>query len=308
MKYIFPRGLHSGDTLGIVAPSSALADDSIESGLAFLHSLGYTTKCYPSVYAADGYLAGSDAVRANDINAAFADDEVAGIVCLRGGYGATRLLPLLDYDRIGAHPKLFIGFSDITALHTVLQQRCHMATIHGAMVMSLGRAPTPYTIAQFTQGLADPWHTGVPDLPPSCTLETIVPGDVSGPLCGGNLMLLSVTTGTTYGLDGSDGILLLEEIGEEAYSLDRMLRQLEQSGLIDRVQGILFGEFTKCMPVEAQPYEFTVKDVVTQYARRWGKPALWGFPAGHGRDNAWLPLGQNVHLHLTRHQADVIIQ
>jgi muramoyltetrapeptide carboxypeptidase len=208
MKYIFPRGLHSGDTLGIVAPSSALADDSIESGLAFLHSLGYTTKCYPSVYAADGYLAGSDAVRANDINAAFADDEVAGIVCLRGGYGATRLLPLLDYDRIGAHPKLFIGFSDITALHTVLQQRCHMATIHGAMVMSLGRAPTPYTIAQFTQGLADPWHTGVPDLPPSCTLETIVPGDVSGPLCGGNLMLLSVTTGTTYGLDGSDGILL----------------------------------------------------------------------------------------------------
>jgi muramoyltetrapeptide carboxypeptidase len=308
MKYVFPHGISPGDTIGIVAPSSALSDDSMESGIDFLHSIGYQTRCYPSVTAGYGYLAGTDELRAGDINAAFADDDIDAVVCLRGGYGATRLLPLLDYDMIKEHAKLFMGFSDITALHTVFQQRCHMASVHGPMVMSLGREPAPYTTAAVIRGLADPWRSGRPDLPSECVLETLVPGDVTGPLCGGNLMLLAVSTGTPYSLDGSGGILLLEEIGEEAYSLDRMLRQLEQSGLISRVQGIIFGEFEKCTPVEKQPHEFTVREIITQYARRWGKPALWGFPAGHGRNNACLPFGRDVHLHLTMEQADVIIQ
>lgn len=294
-----------GQTIGIVAPSAAVADDAIEKGLAVLHDLGYKTMLAPHCRQHWGYFAGTDEERARDIEWAFANEEIDGIVCLRGGYGATRLLPLLDYDLIKAHPKLFVGFSDITALHTAFLQRANLATIHGTMVMSLGRRPVPYTKEAFAQGLQEPYPTGTISLPRPGVLETIVPGEASGPLYGGNLMLLSAMTGTPYALDGKDGILLMEDVGEEAYALDRMLCQLEQSGLINRIKGIIFGEFARCEPTESTPYEFTVKEVVYEYAKRWGKPAVWGFPAGHGDNNAWLPLGVPFSLSLTDTTANV---
>ena len=146
----------------------------------------------------------------------FGDDGVSAVLCLRGGYGAARLLPLLDYDFIAAHPKLFMGFSDITALHTAFQQRCRMATVHCAMAMSLGHTASDYTRKQFAQGLQSPFSARSLSLPEGTVLEPIVPGCVSGPLCGGNMMLLSVLTGTPYELDGTDAVVLLEEIGEDA--------------------------------------------------------------------------------------------
>lgn len=287
----FGKPVLPGQTLGIIAPSAAVADDAMEAGLQVLQELGYHTKIGPSCRRHWGYFAGTDAERASDIEWAFADADVDGIVCLRGGYGATRLLPLLDYERIAAHPKLFVGFSDITALHTAFLQRSHLATVHGTMVVSLGRRPAAYTRDQFAKGLQHPYAAGPIPIPYDCQLETIVPGTVTGPLYGGNLMLLSAMTGTPYGLDGTDGIILIEDVGEEAYALDRMLCQLEQSGLVGRAKGFMFGEFARCEPTEPEPYEFTVRDVVYQYAKRWGKPAVWGFPAGHGDNNAWLPLG-----------------
>ena len=304
--YRLGKPLCPGDTIGVVAPSSALAEDTLEQGLAILHGLGYHTKLGLSVGAHWGYLAGTDAARAADIRAAFADNEVDGIICLRGGYGATRLLPLLDYECIAAHPKLFVGFSDITALHTVLLQRCHLAPVHSMMVMPLGRGASDYTVRQFAAGLQDPYQDGAYELPPGCRLETIIPGMAEGILCGGNMMLLAAMTGTPYALDGTGAILLLEEVGEEAYALDRMLCQLEQSGLIERAAGIIFGEFSGCTPVEAAPYEFTVRDVIYEYAARWQKPAVCGFPAGHGADNAWLPFGRSVRLSLMADKADVV--
>lgn len=287
----FGKPVLPGQTLGIIAPSAAVADEAMDTGLQVLHELGYHTKIGPSCRRHWGYFAGTDEERASDIEWAFADDDVDGIVCLRGGYGATRLLPLLNYERIAAHPKLFVGFSDITALHTAFVQRCHLATVHGTMVVSLGRRPAAYTRDQFARGLQQPYAKGPVVLPADCQLETIVPGTVTGPLYGGNLMLLSAMTGTPYALDGTEGIIFIEDVGEEAYALDRMLCQLEQSGLVGRAKGFIFGEFDRCEPIEAAPYEFTVKDVIYQYAKRWGKPAVWGFPAGHGDNNAWLPLG-----------------
>lgn len=290
------KPVRPGDTLGIVGPASTLGDHDIEPGLAVLHEMGYRTKLGKSATAHWGYLAGDDALRAQDIMDMFADDDVDGIICLRGGYGATRLLPLLDYDVIAAHPKLFIGFSDITALHTMFLQRCHFMPIHGTMVMSLGRKATDYTKEALVKGLANPYPVGRVGIPTGWHVESIVPGDVTGTLCGGNLMLLAATAGTPYALGVDDTILLIEEIGEEAYSLDRMLCQLEQSGLIDRAKGIVFGEFTRCRPEAEAPYEFTPRDVIYQYAARWGKPAIWGFPAGHDADNTWLPLGMKARL------------
>ena len=290
------KAVHPGDTLGIAAPSSALGEQSLEQGLAVLHALGYKTKLGKSTAAHWGYLAGDDALRAQDITDMFADDDVDGIICLRGGYGATRLLPLLDYKTIAAHPKLFVGFSDITALHTVFLQRCRFMPIHGTMVMSLGRNASAYTKTCLAQGLANPYQPGRISLPAGGQMEAIVSGDVTGTLCGGNLTLLAATAGTPYALQIEDAILLIEEIGEEAYSLDRMLCQLEEAGMIAKAKGIIFGEFTRCEPNEPASYEFTSREIVYQYAKRWGKPAVWGFPAGHGTDNTWLPLGMKARL------------
>lgn len=306
MNYTLAKALPPGSTIGVVAPSSTIGDYKVEPNVAILESMGYKVKLGKSAQASWGYLAGDDALRAADLQAAFLDDEIDGIVCLRGGYGATRILPFLNYEAIAAHPKVFVGFSDITALHTMFLQRCHMATIHGPMVMSLQKA-SDYTKEYLARGLADPFAAGPVLLPPEGRLETIVPGDVTGTLCGGNLMLLAVTEGTPYSLDIENMILLIEETSEPVYSLDRLLCQLEQSGLIRRAKGIIFGEFTRCEPVEPAPYEFTVQDIIYQYARKWGKPAICGFPAGHGADNLWLPLGRPVRLHCTDTAADVEI-
>lgn len=290
------KAVYPGDTLGIVGPSSTLGDHGLEKGLAVLHQLGYKTKLGASATAHWGYLAGTDELRARDIANMFADDDVDGIICLRGGYGATRLLPLLDYQTIAVHPKVFIGFSDITALHTVFLQRCHFMPIHGTMVMSLGRHASAYTTDCLAKGLANPYPLGKIPMPSGWHMETIIPGDVTGTVCGGNLMLLAAAAGTPYALQIPDAILLIEEVGEEAYSLDRMLCQLEESGIIAHAKGIIFGEFTRCEPTEPAPYEFTSRDIIYQYAKRWNKPAVWGFPAGHGTDNTWLPLGMKTHL------------
>lgn len=299
----FGKPVLPGQTIGIIAPSTTIEEYSMEEGLQVLHDLGYKTKLAPHVQSHWGYLAGTDEERARDIEWAFAAEDVDAVVCLRGGYGATRLLPLIQYDIIRAHPKLFVGFSDITALHTAFLQRAGLAPVHGTMVMSLGKKASSYTQEQFARGLQHPYAPGPIPLPEGCMLETIVPGTLTAPLYGGNIMLMAAMAGTPYALDGTDGIILIEEVGEKAYSLDRMLCQLEQSGLAERAKGFLFGEFEKCGPTEPEPYEFTVRDVIYQYARRWGKPAVWGFPAGHGSDNAWLPLGVSVTLQLTETNA-----
>ena len=208
MEYTYAAPLQPGDTIAVVAPSSTLAGADVTKGLVFLRSLGYELKIGKSVSAFDGYLAGPDRLRAADINDAFADDTVKAIVCLRGGYGATRILPLLDYDLIAAHPKLFVGFSDITALHTAFLQRCGFCPIHGTMVMSLGRDASEYTKEQFAYGLQHPYEARELPLPPDCSPKTLVPGAVTGPLVGGNMMLLSVLMGTPYAIDPPAGAIL----------------------------------------------------------------------------------------------------
>lgn len=306
-QYTLGRALQAGDTLGIVAPSAPLDETRFQAGLSFLHSLGFRTQCGRSVRERWGYLAGTDDVRAQDINEFFADPAIDGILCMRGGYGAARLLPLLDFDDIARHPKLFIGFSDITALHTALRQRSHLATIHGAMLTGLGGKATCYTYEQFAEGLANPAMTGPVRLPRGHHLETLVEGEVQGILAGGNMMLISSLIGTPYELDGQGQILFLEEIGEEAYSIDRMLCQFEQSGLIDRIAGLAFGEFTRCHPVRPAEGEWTVREVIGQYVRRWGKPAIWGLPYGHDRHNGWLPLGMPAHLIAGKEEAGLVL-
>ena len=172
--------------------------------------------------------------------------------------------------------------------------------------MSLARKASDYTREELRRGLAHPYASRTLPSAPEMHPETLVPGTATGPLLGGNLMLLSVTLGTPYALRSEGGILCLEEVGEDAYSLDRMLCHIEQAGLIDGVKGSAFGEFYRCNPTEGCTYEWTVDEVIRSYAKKWGKPAVKGLSFGHGADNAWLPLGQTVRLEAETDRAELV--
>jgi len=294
-KILIPPGLQPGATIAIVAPA-APCEAELEGATAVLEQAGYRVRLGKSVGPVTGYLAGEDQLRAADLMDQFKDDSVQAILCLRGGYGCGRLLPLLDFAEIRRHPKLFIGYSDITALHLALQERAALATVHGPMLCNLlpDRRPTKYTTSALLTGLQKPFASGQFQQARGHRLRWLYPpGDkpVSGRIMGGNLTVLASLVGTPYQLQGDGAILFLEDVGEAAYRLDRMLNQLTQSGLIDRVQAVVFGDFTDCQPTKPEPGDYSVPEVLEHYAQRWQKPCLAGLSAGHGRQNGWLPLG-----------------
>lgn len=279
------RAIYPGECIGITAPSSPAELPTTWAAVRFLESLGYIVRLGWTALARKGFLAGSDRLRAAELNAFFADESVAAILCLRGGYGAARLLPALDYAMIARHPKLFIGYSDITALHTALYQRSSLVTIHGPVAVQLPDAAA-YTRSMFCAGLRGTLG-GEVKLPPENTLVPFVTGQAQGRLVGGNLAVLASLVGTPYELDASGCILFLEEIGEAPYRIDRLLNQLWQSGLLGRIGGLIFGDFTDCNGDSG----CGVDEVIRYYANLCAKPTASGLPAGHGMYNMFLPFG-----------------
>ena len=195
---------------------------------------------------------------------------------------------------IARHPKLFIGFSDITALHTALGQRSHLVTIHGPVLTSLTHNTTAYTLYQFEQGLTGTDVPGNVPMPDGLELSSLIPGTAEGRLCGGNITILASLAGTPYELRGDGGILFLEDTYESPYQLDRDLLQLYQSGLLSRVRGIVFGLFPDQDGHAAEREEYD--DIIAHYASLAGKPAIKNFPAGHTEYNIYLPLGTRARL------------
>ncbi len=289
--YEFPtlkgKALKEGDTIGIVATSYYIKDDAYSKAVNYLKNAGYKVEIAPSVTARYRYYAGTDRQRAKDINAFFEDDSIDAILCLQGGSGAAGVLQYLDYDMIAKHPKLFIGYSDVTALHIALQERSGIATVHGPLLASFVSTVYRYTSDQFLNGLTNPEPIGRIELPTNRELKTVVAGTAEGMIIGGNLTVLSSLAGTEYELKGDHNILLIEETGEYASRIDRMLRQLEMNGLFDRIDGILIGDLVDCPDTEG----ISAEKVITSFAERIGKPAIKGVPAGHSRLNMFLPLG-----------------
>ena len=274
--------------IGVIAPSSGMNRDEIDSADMILRSHGISTKFGANVYAMNGYLAGTDQQRADDINKMFRDDSVKGVLCTRGGYGTARILGKLDYDMIAKHPKPIIGFSDITALLNVLGERCNIPAIHGPMLRSLTRnyMNSEYTLTHFFEGLNGKVITGELPMPKGKKLSAVIPGKAEGVIRGGNLTVIASLVGTPYELKGDGALLLLEEIGESPYRIDRMLNQLWQSGLLMRVNGILLGDFIDC-----EDKGQNLAHVLKRYAKLSGKPVIQGMPAGHGKDNMYIPFG-----------------
>lgn len=266
-----------------MAPAGPFEREPFDAGLAVLSSR-YTPVFDARLFEAHRYLAGVDASRGAQLQRALGDDSLHGIFAARGGYGAMRLLPLLRFST----PKLIAGFSDVTALHLAAQQQ-GWRSLHAPVLTQLGKQP-PEVIERFfalLEGRAVAPLTGT---------RTVVGGVAQGPLLGGNLSVLTRLIGTPYlpPLDGA--VLLLEDVGERPYRLDRMWQHLKLSGLLSRVAGVVFGEFTGCDEKDA-PY--TSADVLDELAVELGVPCAAGFSIGHGAVNHPVMLGAEVRLDAT---------
>lgn len=294
---IKPRRLRPGDTIGVIAPASYGDPEMAAAGIQWLEEQGFRVQMGMTIDERLGYLSGSDALRADDINVMFASQEVDGIVCLRGGYGAMRLLHLLDYDLIRTHPKVFIGYSDITALHLSIGQRTGLVTFHGPMVASdMGPGLSDYTREQFYRAIINDVPLGPVANPPlSPPPVFIVPGMARGCLTGGNLSLITATLGTPYEIETRDKIICIEEVGEAPYRIDRMLTQLLLAGKLQAAAGIVFDVCAGC-DEEAEPPGFTVEEVLRDRLGSLAIPVLFNLHFGHTADKATLPLGVMAEL------------
>ena len=280
-----PRALVSGDTLGIVAPASPFDRNAFDAGVKALESMGFTLVVPEEIYTTHGYLAGGDALRAEMIHRMFTDSAIDGIICARGGYGAMRILPLLDAKLIKKHPKVFVGFSDITVLLTFFVAYCAMAAFHGPTVTTLGNADAE-TRNRFYRALTD---SAVITLD-AVQGQVIRPGQASGPFYCGNLTLFSHLIGTPWAPDFDGAVLLIEDQGEAPYRIDRMLTQLRLAGCLDRLAGLALGNFNECGPAEQ------IHRMVADILGDLNIPILAGFAVGHRGVNQTLPVGVPVRL------------
>lgn len=290
---IYGKKLKFGDTLGLIAPSGAVrAEGAIARAVAETERMGFKVKLGESAGQKYGYLSGTDEVRARDINSMFADDEVDAIVCLRGGYGAMRILDRLDYDMIAKHPKIFMGFSDITALHIALLKRCGLVTFHGPMAAAnwADKPLDDFSRESMYRALMHAEPVGELANPPEYPRQTVNPGQAEGPLVGGNLMLIASSLGTPWELDTKGRIIFIEEVGERTYCVDRMLTQLRLAGKFDDCAGVVFGDFADC-PIEYPEFGLSLEEIIRDVVVPSGKPVFTGLRCGHCSPKLTLPFG-----------------
>ena len=275
-----PRRPVPGDTLGIVAPSSPFDKKKFQQGLFFIEQLGFKVFYPKTIFERKQYLAGSDVLRAQTLNAMFADPGIKGIICARGGYGALRILPLIDFDVISANPKIFIGSSDISVLLNALLNKSQLVSLHGPMIESLAGASARTKLAFRDILLSGQKLTITSEHP-----VIINSGKASGVMAGGNLTTLCHLVGTPFEPDFSGQILLLEDIGEAPYRIDRMLTQMKLAGCFEKINGIVLGTFKGCGEPDFVYQVF--KDIFVNDRL----PVLAGFDMGHDEPNLPIPFG-----------------
>ncbi|HCL00962.1 MAG TPA: LD-carboxypeptidase [Lachnoclostridium phytofermentans] len=287
---IFPNPLKKGDTIGLVCPSSPTTKEKVVKSVEFMQDLGFDVKLGRSCWCElHGYLAGDASLRAEDINRMFADDTVKAIFCIRGGYGSSQIMNLLNYDMIRKHPKIFVGYSDITNLLSAFFQLCGFVTFHGPMVASnFLQHFDPYTEESLWRTLFMGESLTFQN-PKGRELTTVKEGCAEGLLVGGNLSLITSQIGTFYAPDFRGKILFLEDVGETVPRIGRMLDQLWLTGIIGQIRGILLGDFTDC----TNPYdsEYGVNELFQDFFCQFKKPVLSNLACGHSFPTATLPIG-----------------
>lgn len=296
-----PARLKKGDTVGLISPAGIVYHtDEFTIVRESMEALELRVKEGQYMRSRYGYLAGTDEERASDVNAMFADTEVDAILCVRGGWGSSRILPLLDYDMIRENPKIMIGYSDITALLNAIHAKTGLITFHGPVGRS---AWNSFTRGYFQSILFDgetitmnnPTAIGNNLTQVRDRVITINPGKASGRLLGGNLTVLTAMMGSEYLPDWNDAILFLEDVGEDIYRVDRMITQLKLNGVLDNIGGFVFGKCTECGPGDGFS-SLTMEEVFNDHIRPLNIPSWQGSMIGHINNMFTIPVGLNAEI------------
>ncbi|MGE5364176.1 MAG: S66 peptidase family protein [Bacteroidota bacterium] len=293
MDKIKPPKLNKGDLIGIISPASCPDDVTrIEKGASYLEKLGYRVVIGENARKNYGYLAGEDNLRLDDLHNMFGNKEVKAIFCTRGGYGTPRLLDRVDYNLIKKNPKIFVGYSDITALQMAILRKTGLISFAGPMVaVDFWNEVNPYTEEMFWAMITSDKKYGRVNNPGNEKIDLLKGGQTEGEVIGGNLALLTSVIGTPYSPDFKDRVLLIEDIGEPPYRIDRMLNQLKLSGVFKSINGIILGCFTDC--VEPDPYSKTLSlnEVIDGYLGGLDMPVMYNYKHGHVKENITVPYG-----------------
>ncbi len=298
---VLPKALRQGDTVGLIASSAAVVDhEELVIAKEVLHALGFNVKAGRFYSERRGHLAGRDADRAADLNAMFADPQVKAIICARGGSGAARILPLLDYAMIRRNPKPLLGYSDITALHNALLAQAGLVSFHGPNGIGSWNA---FNVEQFERVLLKQelltYQNEQEDKGELVARENrtrvITPGKAQGELIGGNLTVLTSLAGTPYLPDFTNKILFLEDIEEQPYRIDRMMSTLKLMGALDKINGFVFGDCNRCTPGNGWG-SLTLDEIFADFIKPLGIPAYRGAMIGHIPKQFILPVGAKVEL------------
>jgi len=284
-----PKRLKTGDAVGIAAPASHFDHETFHQGIAVLASMGFEPVFDDGIFERNGSFSGTDAHRAGQINRFFADPDIDAVLCARGGYGALRILSLLDVDTIRKNPKSLIGFSDVTALHAAISTACGLVTFHGPTVTTLAKATAAARHSFYSALTSDDALVIRPR-----NGRVLYPGAASGPVAGGNLTTLCHLVGTPFQPDFSGHIVLLEDIGEAPYRIDRMLTHMKLAGCFAGISGILLGNFRRCGKREE------IEAICADVFNACTIPILAGFTIGHQRGNLTIPLGISATLDTDR--------
>jgi muramoyltetrapeptide carboxypeptidase len=293
---IRPKPLKKGDKIGLIAASSPIPQDRIDPSIKAMEDLGFQVILGESCRGCHGFLSGSDDLRAKDINSMFEDKSIRGIFAIRGGYGASRLLDMLDYKMIKKNPKVFAGYSDVTAIHNVLNQKCKLITFHTPMASSeLYKGVDNYTMNYFKKNIFSDQTLGILKNPPGQEIKTLVKGKAKGRLVGGNLSLVASSMGTAYEINTKGKILFLEDVGEYPYKIDRMLLQLKQCGKFNDAVGIILGAWTECKADE-NDNSLSLMEVFEELIKTENKPTIYNLACGHCMPTMSIPLGSMVEI------------
>lgn len=302
MEKLKVNKLQPGDTIGFLIASSANRSDRFQKIEEEVNKLGFKVKFGKTCYLKDGYLAGSDQERIDDVNQMFADPDIKAIICYKGGAGASRIIDRLDYELINKNPKLFMGFSDVTVLLNNLYKHANLPTVHGLVGIYLG---SPNLCEKSKEDFKDllMLNTKGRILKGNEKTKTLVDGECVGEITGGNLCLISDLYGTDYEIDFEDKIVLIEEVDEPVYNIDRMFAQFRLGKSLEKAKGFIFGHFTDCVDSNN---ENTYENMIKEYFGNLGVPVIYDFPTGHAFPFVNVPIGLKVKLDATNKTIEIL--
>jgi len=302
MKLVKPKKLQKGDVIGIISPASSPDDlTKIEKGVKYLEKEGYRVKVAENVGKVHGYLAGSDEERLEDFHAMFKDKNVKAIFSVRGGYGSGRLLDDIDFGLIKKNPKIFVGYSDITVLQMAIFKKTGLVTFAGPMLATdFSQKVNKFTEENFWNIITSNKKIGKLHNPRNEKFYAITKARGEGKILGGNLALLNSIMGTQYLPSFKDTILLLEDIGEAPYKVDRLFNQLKLAKVFDDIKGVILGRFVDCYETDKSKKTIKLNEVIEHYFSSLKIPVLYNFNHGHVNENLTIPFGINCKINTSK--------